>query len=551
MRVADWLRNSSIHGVLAFAFVAEILVTSFSGYLVARDEFVEFPLSAPAMTDIVDDSNSNQAEHIHAAALNNDVILALKTYENTANGTQVVLQTQSTNLKQLPLQPGEVSTFGYGYQVRAEALDVSNVGVGRWAVFGDQQDIHTFTQEVENLGFSLTTKYRGIDYKLDLYSREPQLIIAAASGLFAVFVAGLVSASRSMAIRSVRELLGWSRVRTVTSETLELGCLALILIGVASLAWITVASFAWGIDNALLGAGSTVIEYIAAAGIGSAVVAGTALLSVTVAIPKIREQLAGRRPQRLLSIASACAFLVIAIAAVQSVLTVQSHQIIATATQQSREFWKQYPEAHAISIGWNSEAALQEQFANTSTFVDDVGERGNRATLSYVENGCSYNPGIACMTVNANYLTKVDVLDVNGSKLAFDPNENRVLLGIPASLETRAEEIAQATREWVNFQQEMRCAESLCSAQDNAIEIERTIIPSGKRLPAFNSSVLQSGDPPLDSVLTVVPNDLLSGDFLLSAISDGSLVFFADEASIREAARKNGIEYIVSSFDRP
>jgi len=534
-----------VHPLLKIAICVELLIGGIHGFLVAEGIADMYPLHATAVIDVRSAPPAHDiGEKFVAASERESVPLGRIRYSAAPFGT---VQTISLNpsATRVIAQRDRERVFGFSLTTTVTTFASGEEVIGSWASFGTEAQTVAFVTQLTNEGFTVRLNTKAEALRAGTFQEEYPERVIEITGLLAVFVAGVVSSTRAMRVRAVHQLFGTSVARTVAKEAgVAIGFTAAAAIATLLL-WGVVAGVGWRGEDSFTESGLFVVFPIIIAAACCAASCVVASGVVAVAVRRITDQLAGKRPLWFIQVVSGCAFTAVILGAFSGMDRVASSTRQLNGAIQAQDFWRFEPEARSILFGDITQDLLQQSMSGWTGVVRRLASE-HGVLLSYLETQCNFRSDEGpCLFVNGTYLERTLVVAADGARIR--PADTPVQAYLPPSLASKSDSIKEQLTEWVAFERG-----PFKNGTGAEAEVEApALLGAHQSLPVYGSQYRPDGASVEDPLVIVVDDAVYSGDFALAAASQGYLIFFAPGDVLVRALDQAGVRSLVAGIDRP
>lgn len=448
-----------------------------------------------------------------------------------------------------PIPGQDYEEYGFFTTTEVQRIDDPQASpLGNWALHGDPHDVIALVDEVQNAGFSLWSSRSGpvtAQTIAETFFSDPLWILLIAS-LVGVFVAALVSSSTASRIRAVRSLHGRSLLATILAESAHPLGFGVLAAAAGWLTWGLIGIISWGGSQAFGLPGLVFATILVTVTVLAAAATTLATTIVVAAVPRVLDQIKGRRPLGIIFTTSAAALLVTLVAAFVALGFTESSIRQTQTARETAEHAQRGPDGYQISLWGTDENAVRDVLPGWRSFIDEADQQGDLYTSVLSPPGrcvlvATDRPCLALNPAAAQHM---------GIYPAGSPDDEVSLL-IPESHQDQAAALMNSLRERLELESWLDDRDGI-TASSPAGSIQATVLPAGTTVDvhATGDTTLAPG-PVQDPVVVIAPAGAISADTHYSWATGGGAIFTLDRAELAETMERHEADQTVSWLERP
>lgn len=545
-----------MHWLLRLALLLNVVLTVSVGgmFAIASEEL--FPSGPDAELTISSAENADTAA-LASLAAEYDVSLAQATYASNDDGSHriITILTQGDGTTGEPRADRAYPDYGFDADTQVQvAEDYDFSPLGRWIAYGEHQNIGQFVAELPDSGFTLfSSDPVNASRLIGNYFANPVWTLQGA-GVAITFVAALISAQASTRIRAVGAMHGRPTSQMVAREVGRCTGYTVVLGSMGWLAWATIGLAGWHGGQTFGFAGSVFTTILVCAVLSSVMVSTFAIVVTAVAVPRLLDQLSGKRPLRLTYCAAAVTLLVTLSGAFVSLGYAQSAATQVSDLRAHAARLLSSPEGFTIRLWGSDEKAVHDVLPEWRRFIDDSDRQGRLRVTNYEPVCDVLETAQPCVFVN----------EAAARDMGIDDAQNgRIRLILPHAEETNREEtksekthevqLRESLYEHLQFEHELDAQDGMTTPAYGLEDIEVTTDHDG-----YSADIDRSLDSlPIegranDPIIVTVPVDAISANTHYSWTSSGSELFaFPSAGALTASLGEHEADALVGWVERP
>ncbi|PST45540.1 hypothetical protein CPA40_10555 [Bifidobacterium callitrichos] len=528
-----------MHRLLRIAVLLDVVVAVLAGALFAGMVGSWFPLGAEGAVQVTSAHNANVAVLGTVARDHHVVAAKLLSDSADANGADVLLiagthEHDARSVSSAP-KPGETARgYVFGDRIVVREADTLTAPTGRWIVYGDAGDVRAFSASLRVKGLKTDSpEIASARYLLEQFMQTP-LVVLPLFVFCLTLAAGLVASSAMMKRRAIQSFHGMPRAMAVARELGDDWLAEGIGMAMAVILWIIGSGAAWGFAPNRL---PFLIVVVTSAGSLTVMLLASllAVLMVAVLVPRVLDQVRGKRPLRAIMTVSVVALLACAVGASSTSAIAMGAINQASAAHHAAALAAEAPNAYALSF-WNmANEETSRYMSRWRSFTDDLDRQGRLELIDYEPqcmldqlDGRTPEASRPCLTVNPAAARQLGI--------PYDrAAEDKAQLLLPASMQEERPRLTDALGRLVNVEYDL-------ADRIDGIHLTDTTIAAGNLGSAgslsddltvrlYTPSAIQNNATQLrGTMIIVMPGTAISPSNRLSYASQGSILFAAQSA---------------------
>ncbi|KAA8816614.1 hypothetical protein EMB92_07010 [Bifidobacterium callitrichos] len=526
-----------MHRLLRIAVLLDVVVAVLAGALFAGMVGSWFPLGGAGAVQVTSAQNANVSV-IGAVAEDHHVVAAKLISDSAdANGADVLLiagmhEHDARSVSSAP-KPGETArSYVFGDRIVVREADALTAPTGRWIMYGDAGDVRAFAAALRVKGLKTDLpEIASARYLLGQFMQTP-LVVLPLFVFCLTLAAGLVASSAMMKRRAIQSFHGMSRAMAVTRELGDDWFVEGAGMAMGAILWIIGSGVVWGFAPNRL---PFLIVVVTSVGFLAVMLLASllAVLSVAVLVPRVLDQVKGRRPLRAIMAVSVVALLACAVGASSTSAIAMDAISQASAAHHAAALAAEAPNAYALSF-WNmTDEETGQYMTRWRSFTDGLDRQGHLELVDYEPhcmldqlNGRTFEASQPCLTVNPTAARQLGIPYDHAA-------EDKAQLILPASMQGERNRLMDALRRLVNVERDL-------ADRVDGIHLPDTPIASGipgshlsddLTVRLYTPSAIQNNATQLrGTMIIVMPATAISPSNRLSYASQGSVLFAAQTA---------------------
>ncbi|MEJ6013033.1 hypothetical protein WG936_04185 [Corynebacterium sp. H127] len=497
------------------------------------------------------DSGTSDIETLVSLANQHQVQLAKVSYTNETGAPHRVIAVLNpkTRLPAGETAPSPDSAYAeYGFST----TDVQHMPaeyaspLGKWTLYGASSDVSTFITTAEEY-FSVSADSSTVAASLlsKEYFSDP-LWFLQVGGVLAVFVAALVSASTTSRVRAVKSLHGAQPLTITATESARYLLFGLLTVLLGWGAWAIVGLLGWGGTQLFAFPGLVFALIVAIVGALAGCATSAAVGIVVTAVPRVLDQVKGKRPLGIVFLASTITLALVLSSAFIGLGYSESALRQAHSAKQAAAYTNEGPDAFEIALWGTKESEVRTALPAWRSFVD-AADSDNRLFLSALDLP-GRSPYITaprpCIVLNPTSAQHLGLLDT-----PLPSNSARIL--VPPSQKDQTETLKSEVRDRLQFERQLDSRHGISTTIPLAdVEAQEYDADSPISIFATGNRTLPPG-PVFDPIILIIPTGALSSYSHISLTSSGAELFAFEKEELLHKLRENAAHSLVAWFEQP